>query len=353
MPVKPVQALSQLCRNMAVQKIMLGKTGGGAGAIGGQSVPVKYMRDRGHCGFLCGTAALIACNMAHEMRKTKTIAPSGDLTHGESGSLAVSSMRRFVQRQLSGWLDFLVPTSCPLCRTRVRSEHVLCAACWRGLKFITGLVCARTGAPMALDFGSDAVSLPAQINPPPYHRARAALAYEGNGARLVRLFKFGDRPELAAYFAPLMLNAAGALFDSMSPENELSENTPVFVPVPLHRRRLLSRRFNQSAELCRALRRLSGHDCLFDVLRRARPTRQQIRLSRSHRQRNLRGAFALNDKTGHLIKNRPIVLVDDVLTTGATVEACTKTLLRGGAAQVNVLTIARVVMPERLSLPKL
>lgn len=291
--------------------------------------------------------------MAHEMRKTKTNAPFGDLTHGETGFGPLSGGRRFMQTQLAGLLDFLVPTSCPLCRTRVRSEHVLCAACWRGLTFITGPVCARTGAPMALDFGPEAVSLPAQINPPPYFRARAALAYKGNGARLVRLFKFGDRPELAAYFAPLMLNAASALFDTVSPENELPANAPVFVPVPLHRRRLLSRRFNQSAELCRALRRLSGHECLFDVLRRVRPTRQQIGLTRPGRQRNLQGAFALNDKTGHLIKDRPIVLVDDVLTTGATVEACTKTLLRGGAAQVNVLTIARVVMPERLRLPKL
>jgi len=235
-----------------------------------------------------------------------------------------------------------VPTSCPLCQTRVRSEHVLCAACWRGLRFITGPICDRTGAPLALDLGPDAVSLMAQINPPPYFRARAALAYEDTGARLVRLFKFGDRPELAAYFAPLMLNAAGPLLD----------HAPLFVPVPLHRRRLLWRRFNQSAELCRALRRISGHDCLFDVLRRVRPTRQQIGLTRPGRQRNLQGAFALNDKTRHLLKDRHIILVDDVLTTGATVEACTKSLLRGGAAQVNVLTIARVIMPERLALPK-
>lgn len=120
--------------------------------------------------------------------------------------------------------------------------------------------------------------------------------------------------------------------------------------MPLHRRRLFLRRFNQAAELCRALHHLSGHEILFEAVARVKHTRRQIGLTRAGRKRNLASAFRAPDKARAQIDGRTIVLVDDVLTTGATVEALARLLKRKGAARVHVLTLARVVMPEQVTI---
>ena len=122
----------------------------------------------------------------------------------------------------------------------------------------------------------------------------------------------------------------------------------LLVPVPLHRRRLLWRRFNQAAELWRAVSRRTGHGILYQAVARVRPTRQQIGLTRPGRKRNLAGAFAVAEVMRVQIKRRVLVLVDDVLTTGAAVEALSRVLKRAGARRVYVLTAARVVMPSQV-----
>lgn len=124
----------------------------------------------------------------------------------------------------------------------------------------------------------------------------------------------------------------------------------VLVPVPLHRRRLFLRRFNQAAELCRGIQALSGHAIAFEAVKRVKPTRQQIGLTRAGRKRNLAGAFYVPPDMRPQIKGRTLVLVDDVLTTGATVEALARLLKRAGAARIHVLTLARVVMPEQVTI---
>ena len=236
--------------------------------------------------------------------------------------------------------DLVVPPACPVCHGDVAQDDGLCIPCWQGLEFLRPPLCAVSGMPMAVDLGVDAVSLPVQIKPPPYDRARAAFAYKGSAATLIKRFKFGDRPELANRLARFMLAAEDGV---------LAEGV-VLVPVPLHRRRLFLRRFNQAAELCRALHHLSGHDILFEAAVRVKPTRRQIGLTRAGRKRNLAGAFRVPDKARAQINGRTIVLVDDVLTTGATVEALAGLLKRNGAARVHVLTLARVVMPEQVTI---
>lgn len=234
--------------------------------------------------------------------------------------------------------DALVPPACPICTAVLAADDGLCAECWGQLEFITAPVCRISGVPLSVDLGVDTISLPMRLNPPPYKMARAAFLYRGSAAALVKKLKFGDRPELAAFLASFMV-AAG--------KDVLTANA-LLVPVPLHRRRLVWRRFNQAAELCRAVSAQTGNEVLWQAVSRVRPTRQQVGLTRAGRKRNLAGAFAVPDKMRPLIKGRRLVLVDDVLTTGATVEAVTKTLLRAGAAEVNVLTVARVVMPSQV-----
>lgn len=192
--------------------------------------------------------------------------------------------------------------------------------------------------PLPIDLGADTVSLPVRFHPPPYDKARAAFVYKGSAAALIKKLKFGDRPELARFLASFMVAAAGEIL----PANAL------LVPVPLHRRRLLWRRFNQAAELCRSISALTGNQIAYQAVKRVRPTRQQIGLTRAGRKRNLAGAFIEPEAVKPHIKGRSSVIVDDVLTTGATVEALAKLLKRAGARRVYVLTLARVVMPSQL-----
>lgn len=242
--------------------------------------------------------------------------------------------------KLAFFADILVPPACPVCHQAQAEDDGLCPRCWQGLEFIRKPICAVSGMPMAVDLGDEAVCLPVQIHPPPYAKARAAFAYNGSAAALVKRLKFGDRPELAAFLARFMI-AAGR--DVLTPD-------AVLVPVPLHRRRLFLRRFNQAAELCRAIQNMTGHEIFYQSVARIKPTRQQIGLTRAGRKRNLAGAFAVPEKARAHIKGRTLVLVDDVLTTGATVEALAKLLLRAGAGQVHVLTLARVVMAEQVTI---
>ena len=191
---------------------------------------------------------------------------------------------------------------------------------------------------MPIDLGEETISPLARAQPPPYDQARAVFAYKDSGAAVLKRMKFGDRPELAQLLARLIYSR----LPHMLPRHAL------LLPVPLHRRRLLWRRFNQSAELCRHIGELSGQSMALEAVSRIRPTRQQIGLTRAGRKRNLRGAFAVPDSQKHRLKGRAVVIVDDVLTTGATVEAMARILRRAGAAPINVVTAARVVLPERV-----
>jgi ComF family protein len=265
--------------------------------------------------------------MALVKKKTKTI-------------LSRDFILSALQAGFAATMDALVPPTCPICRRFMQKQHGICGACWQDLNFITGPVCRITGHPMPVDLGAQTINLAAQMRPPPYHMARAAFAYDGSAAELIKRFKFRDRVDLADFFAPHMLRCAA----------EMVQDGVIYVPVPLHRWRLLARRFNQSAALCRALARLSPYGVETNALRRIRATPHQIGLSRDARRRNLHGAFAVPEKYRPRLVGRTVILVDDVLTTGATVEACSKILKAAGVKQVEVLTIARVVMPEQIRL---
>ena len=241
-------------------------------------------------------------------------------------------------KPLAWLIDRLVPPACPVCLKPVAGDDGLCATCWQDIQFISGPVCRRTGLPMPIDLGDETISPLARAQPPPYDMARAVFAYKNSGAALIKRMKFGDRPELAQLLARLIYTR----LPHMLPRHAL------LLPVPLHRRRLLWRRFNQSSEICRHLAKLSGQSMALEAVARIRPTPQQIGLTRAGRKRNLRGAFAVSQNQKHKLKGRAVVIVDDVLTTGATVEAMARILRRAGAAPIYVVTAGRVVLPERV-----
>jgi len=242
-------------------------------------------------------------------------------------------MRERIGAAIRASVDLLLPSRCPACGEIVDAQGAFCAACWSTLRFITPPTCATCGFPFELPQPADARCAACLADPPRYE-ARAALAYEGAARDVVLRLKHADREHLAVDMAAHLRRAAGDWLTDA-----------VLVPVPLHRWRLWKRGYNQAAELARALAKGSGAPLLVDALVRRRATPSSQGLNPSERRRSLAGAFGVRERDRPRLRGRCIVLVDDVLTTGATADACARTLLRAGASSVRLLTLARVVRP--------
>ncbi len=235
----------------------------------------------------------------------------------------------------AGWrmaLDVALPPLCPACRDPV-TDSALCASCWSKLAFIAPPYCERLGIPFAYDAGPGMLSMEAIANPPSYGRARAAVRYDDVARALVHALKYNDRLDLAPAMGRWMARAG----------EEVLASADALVPVPLHWRRLWARRFNQSAALAQAIARARGVTITHGLLRRVKSTAQQVGLSKSERAENVQGAFRVLPGDRAQVRGQRLVLIDDVLTSGATVDACARALLRAGAAGVDVLVFARVV----------
>jgi ComF family protein len=233
-------------------------------------------------------------------------------------------------------LDALLPPRCLKCGAMVGEPGTLCPGCWSKVAFIAPPVCAACGYPFEFAAGEDALCGACMRERPAFARARAAIVYDDASRPLILAFKHGDRTDAAPAFARWLARAGGELIDAAD----------LIVPVPLHWMRLFRRRYNQAALLGGALAKLTHRPMRPDVLRRRRATPSQGRLGREARLRNVRGAFALARTGRARLEGRRVLLVDDVLTTGATVSACAEALLGGGASAVDVLTLARVVRPQ-------
>lgn len=230
-------------------------------------------------------------------------------------------------------IEIVYPPSCISCQRAVQAAGLLCPHCWASMPFIERPYCERLGTPFAQHLGDGLISPEAFANPPVFHRARAVARYEGPARELVHNLKYGDRLELAAPMAEWMARAGA----------ELVAEADLIVPVPLHRRRFFQRRFNQAATLAQVIARRGGKPFDPFALARVKKTRPQVGLTRAQRADNLQGAFRAPEDARLRIGGRNILLVDDVLTTGATANAASRVLLRAGAARVDVIVFARVV----------
>lgn len=229
--------------------------------------------------------------------------------------------------------DLVLPPVCAACRAPVAGAGCLCARCWANLSFIARPYCERLGTPFSHDMGEGMLSMRAIADPPAYGRARAAVRYDETARALVHALKYGDRLELAPMMGRFMAQAG----------RELLANADALVPTPLHWRRLWMRRFNQAALLAEWVARPSGLPVWHAALRRTRATPQQVGLPRSERASNVQAAFRVPEHCRPMVRGKRLVLIDDVLTSGATVDACARALFRGGALGVDVIVFACVV----------
>jgi ComF family protein len=250
--------------------------------------------------------------------------PAGPLWARRGGAL--------VSRLAQAALDTLYPPTCLACRAATDSHGALCPACWRAMRFIERPFCERLGTPFEQDLGQGIISPQAAADPPVFARARAVVRFEDGPARtLAHRLKYSDRAELARPIARWMARAgADVLVDA-----------DLLAPVPLHPLRLWRRRFNQAAALAAEISRQTGKPCDLTALRRVKATRSQIGLTRAQRAENVQGAFRA--AAGAPLRGLNVVLIDDVLTSGATANAASRALLRAGAKRVDVLVFARVV----------
>src|SRR5262245_34179432 len=228
-------------------------------------------------------------------------------------------------------MDMLLPPRCVTCRDLTMGQTGLCAGCWNRLTFIDAPRCAVSGVPFPYGIEGDDLVSPAVMKAPPlYSRARGAVIYDDHSRLLVHALKYHDRHEAALPMARLMALAG----------RDVIAGSDVLVPVPLHRRRLWRRRYNQAALLAMRIAPLVAKPCRCQGLLRIRATAAQVGLDVRWRARNVRGAFAVNPTWQNEVNGRRVLLIDDVLTTGATSNACAEALFTAGAAAVNVLVFA-------------
>jgi ComF family protein len=235
-------------------------------------------------------------------------------------------------------LDLLLPPCCAACDNPVSVQGQLCPACFGGTNFVSAPQCAVCGVPFAAmeQGGPEALCPGCREHRPVFRQARAALRYDDQARRLILPLKHGDRIELSRILAPMMARAGAALL----------ARAEILVPVPLHRRRLFERRYNQAAVLAYAVGRLAGRPVVPDGLARTRRTAPLDEKSPEERAREVAGSFAVRPSRLERIAGRSVLLVDDVMTSGATANACTAALLQAGAVAVDVLVAARVPDPR-------
>ncbi len=246
-------------------------------------------------------------------------------------------VRKQVSSFLSQAVDTVLPPRCVITGEMVERQGMVAPGAWASLDFIVAPFCRACGFPFEFEVEADAeggaLCGPCLEDRPSFESARAALKYNDGSRKMILGFKHADKTHAVKAFVPWLKRTG----------QDMLARADYLVPVPLHRWRLLSRRYNQAALMAYSLTRETGLTCLPDALFRVRATPSQGYLNAKERHKNVRRAFSFNPRYATDIQGKTLVLVDDVYTTGATVKECVKVLLKAGAGKVHILTLARVV----------
>lgn len=233
-------------------------------------------------------------------------------------------------------IDMLFPARCAACRESVGRHGALCVPCWQNMAFISAPYCHKCGVPFEYTIGEKALCGRCMQHKPAYTEARAVMRYDENSRSHILALKYGDKTQLAPIYGEWLMRIA----------LEYKHRAHYILPVPLYYTRLLGRRYNQAALLAYALAKYMDLPVLPDSLVRIRKTPKQAGFTRRQREDNVRGAFRVREKKRDQLKGKSVILVDDVMTTGATLEACARNLHDAGVRDVYVVTIARTVLAD-------
>ncbi len=236
-------------------------------------------------------------------------------------------------------LNQILPPVCSICRISMHESHQLCPNCWRDLHFVSAPICDVLGTPELPENVNDNapyISLAAIAEPPNWHRARAATIYTGVARKCVYRLKYADDASVVQFMANAMHSAG----------KDILAQADILMPIPLHWSRFIKRHYNQSALLSKKLSEISGIAQNVNMLKRKKRTKSQVGLTRAQRRGNVEGAFEIAPRFKPLLKHKHVVLIDDVRTTGATLNEAAKALKKAGVKQVDVLTFA--VLPNNM-----
>jgi ComF family protein len=238
--------------------------------------------------------------------------------------------------RLAQLVDMILPPRCVVTGQAVDIQGMISPEAWKDLGFIAAPFCVCCGIPLEFEVEKDSFCASCVDEPPFFDSARSALTYNDTSRSIILRFKHADQIHIVHSFTPWLKRAG----------KEMLPKADFLIPVPLHRYRLLRRRYNQAALIAKALAVSERIPCLPDAMLRNRATPSQGHMRYNDRQKNVRNAFTVNTKHALKLVGKTVVLIDDVYTTGATVKECAKALRKAGVANVHVLTLARVVRSQ-------
>ncbi|MDB2415140.1 ComF family protein [Rickettsiales bacterium] len=234
-------------------------------------------------------------------------------------------------------VNIIYPPQCFSCNVSIYEHGHLCPECWESIQFVRPPYCQKCSFPFEYSIEGENLCAECIKSPPAFNKARCAFLYDDNSRKIVTSFKFGDKTHSHMTLAKMMISSA----------TDLLKEVDIIVPVPLHRLRLLKRKYNQSAILAHSISKYTDIAVVPDLLIRNRNTPPQSGLTQRQRHKNMKNAFSVREKYHQFIDEKKVMLIDDVMTTGATIEACTKALFKSGAAEVYVLTLARRFLNQK------
>lgn len=251
-----------------------------------------------------------------------------------NGSISLQKRMTYIHSVLASFLNFIYPPTCPFCREKVEKNGMICAGCWSDLTLIEPPFCARCSMPLEVAFQEEQICGQCLLTPPAFSETRSVFGYGPLTKHLVLRFKNHHSTALAAFMGKKMLEKS----------EDLMDQSDFIVPVPLHPKRLKERGYNQATLLAYHVAKGCRYKVQPTLLIRVKNTPSQGTLSKGARQKNVEKAFALNPKIKkESLRDKTVTLVDDVMTTGATLSACAKALEGSGVKKVNVVVFSKTI----------
>lgn len=254
------------------------------------------------------------------------------LSSKRNQKLVHKKLNRLTKETSKSLIDYLFPPVCLNCLTPLEVPHKVCPDCWQNIEFLVSPLCEIKGIPFPFDLEPGTISAAAIKNPPEYDKARGVAAYEGTMKDLIHKLKYNDRHELLNLLVTWMKFSG----------KELIQQSDLIVPIPLYKSRLWERRFNQSALLAKRLSQQTEIPYECSILHRQKKTRSQVGLTSKERYQNLKNAFIIEETKRNKLEGKSILVIDDVITTGATINSAAIALKKSGARSVNILSLAIV-----------